>query len=103
MTFIGAAIKRERTAAGMTSKQLAERTGLSQQYVGDVQHGRRVPSVETMLKIANVFPDVDSARWLILLLRDLWGAPIVDLISKHIIAAHEQGEERRPAPADPPA
>jgi transcriptional regulator with XRE-family HTH domain len=82
MSYIGEAIKRERKLAGLTSKQLAERTGLSQQYVGDVQFGRRIPTVETMLLFANQFPDVDSAWWAWLLLRDLWGDEIVKVMQR---------------------
>ena len=82
MSFIGEAIKRERKLAGLTSKQLAERVNLSQQYVGDVQFGRRIPPVETMFVFANQFPDVDSAWWAWLLLRDLWGDEIVKVMRR---------------------
>lgn len=80
MTYIGDEIRRTRTRAGMTSKALAEQTKLSQQYVGDVQLGRRLPSMETMLVFCNVFPDADSARWAWLMLTDLYGQPMVDML-----------------------
>lgn len=83
MSYIGEEIKRCRNVAGMTSKELAERTGLSQQFVGDVQLGRRTPTMETMLMFCNVFPDADSGRWAWLILRDLYGDDIFDLMWRY--------------------
>jgi transcriptional regulator with XRE-family HTH domain len=83
MSAIGEEVKLARLRAGMTSKQLSDEIGLTQQYVGDIQHGRRLPSVNTLLVIANVFPDVDSADWLWLLLMDQWGEPVVALMRRH--------------------
>lgn len=91
MSAIGEEVKLARLRAGMTSKKLSDEIGLSQQYVGDIQYGRRLPSVDTLLVIANVFPDVDSADWLWLLLMDLWGEPVVALMRRHarVTAASE--------------
>lgn len=80
VSLIGDEIRRARLRAGMTSKQLADAVALSTQYIGDIQHGRRLPSTETLLVICNVFPDADSARWLWLLLRDQWGEDIFALM-----------------------
>jgi transcriptional regulator with XRE-family HTH domain len=87
MSFIGDEIKRTRLRHGLTSKQLAEATGLSQQFVGDVQHGRRVPTLETMLVFCNVFSDADPGRWAWLVIRDLYGDGMFDLLWKYRDAA----------------
>lgn len=72
-TLIGDEIRRHRLRANMTSKRLADEILLSEQYLSDIQKGRRLPSIDTLLTICNVFPDADSGRWLWLLLRDIWG------------------------------
>lgn len=78
MSYIGLAIERRRKQAHMTNKELAIQTGLSQQYVGDVQLGRRIPTLETMLLFATVFPDVQPGRWSWLVLQDLYGEVICE-------------------------
>jgi transcriptional regulator with XRE-family HTH domain len=83
MSRIGEAIRAECRAAGMTSNGLAEIVTLTPQYVRLIWCGGAIPSMETVLKIANVFPDVDPAAWCWLLLRDLWGEPIADLMKRH--------------------
>mgnify|MGYP001606683886 CR=1 FL=1 len=88
MSKIGDAITRRRRASGMTTKALAEAVPLSQQYMVDIQMGRRCPPSGTLLKIANVFPDVDAAAWLWLLLASVWGSPIADLMQAWVLAEH---------------
>jgi transcriptional regulator with XRE-family HTH domain len=82
---IGEKIKHTRLRANMTSKDLAGATLLSEQYVSDLQRGRRLPSLETLLVICNVFPDADSAEWAWLLLEDLWGPAVVALMKKRAL------------------
>ena len=82
MSRIGQAI-RTRRRDSMTSSHLAELVTLTPQYVRLIECGGAIPSFVSMLAIANVFPDVDSAEWLWLLLRDLWGDDIADLMVKH--------------------
>lgn len=77
MSRIGKTIKARRQAFGMTGKGLACAAEFMPQYISDIELGRRVPPMETVLRIANVFPDVDSTAWLWLLLEDLWGAEVV--------------------------
>lgn len=89
MTKIGDAIRAARTARGMTGKQLAETLSLSQQFVGDVERGYRVPSLETALVFCNAFPEQDSAAWLWLVLRDQHGDAIADLMWKHAVKSEE--------------
>ena len=43
-----------RRKAKMTQAKLAERSGVSQGYIAHIESGRRVPSVKTAKKIAEV-------------------------------------------------
>lgn len=51
MSF-GNTVKRRREALGLTLEQLAERAGLSPNYIGTVENGRRDPSLSTVLALA---------------------------------------------------
>ena len=51
MSF-GSTVKRRREALGLTLEQLAERAGLSPNYIGTVENGRRDPSLSTVLALA---------------------------------------------------
>ena len=48
----GAIVKRRREGLGLTLEQLAERAGLSPNYVGTVEKGKRDPSLSTVLALA---------------------------------------------------
>jgi len=48
----GQTVRRRREALSMTLEQLAERAGLSPNYVGSVENGRRDPSLSTVLALA---------------------------------------------------
>jgi transcriptional regulator with XRE-family HTH domain len=48
----GRTIRRRREAVGLTLEQLAERSGLSPNYVGTVENGRRDPSLSTVVALA---------------------------------------------------
>jgi transcriptional regulator with XRE-family HTH domain len=48
----GREIRRRRQALGMTLEQLAERAGLTPNYVGSVEMGRRDPSLSTIFALA---------------------------------------------------
>jgi transcriptional regulator with XRE-family HTH domain len=48
----GQTVRRRREALSMTLEQLAERSGLSPNYVGSVENGRRDPSLSTVLALA---------------------------------------------------
>lgn len=50
---IGAAIRTARTRAGMSATGLAERSGLSQPYLSQLENGRSSPSIQTLYRIAN--------------------------------------------------
>jgi len=49
---IGKQIKTIRKAAGNTQEQLAEKAGLSLNYITMIESGKRAPTVETLNKIA---------------------------------------------------
>ena len=49
---VGENVKRARIAAGLTQEQLAERSGFSQQYLSDLERGRRNPTVVTLFELA---------------------------------------------------
>jgi transcriptional regulator with XRE-family HTH domain len=48
----GQTVRRRREALSMTLEDLAERSGLSPNYVGSVENGRRDPSLSTVLALA---------------------------------------------------
>lgn len=50
--LVGRNVVRLRRAAGLTQEQLAERTGLSQQYLSGLERGRRNPTVVTLYEIS---------------------------------------------------
>lgn len=47
-------IRNARLAAGLTQKELAERIGESQQHLDKIEHGQRVVSLPTAIRIAKV-------------------------------------------------
>jgi transcriptional regulator with XRE-family HTH domain len=49
----GSRIKELRSAKGITQEELAELSGLSRQYIGDVERGTRNISLVNIHKIAN--------------------------------------------------
>jgi transcriptional regulator with XRE-family HTH domain len=49
----GAKIKQLRSMNGITQEKLAELSGLSRQYIGDVERGTRNISLVNLHKIAN--------------------------------------------------
>lgn len=50
--LVGRNAARLRKAAGLTQEQLAERSGLSQQYISGLEQGRRNPTVVTLYELA---------------------------------------------------
>ena len=51
-TGLGAAIRRERVALGISQEELANRSGLQRTYISDLERGTRNPSVGSIQKIA---------------------------------------------------
>jgi CheY-like chemotaxis protein len=50
--LLGATIKRQRSALGISQEQLAYRAGLHRTYISDVERGTRNPSVDSIQKLA---------------------------------------------------
>jgi transcriptional regulator with XRE-family HTH domain len=48
----GREVRRRRKALGLTLEQLAERSGLTPNYIGTVENGRRDPSLSTISALA---------------------------------------------------
>lgn len=50
--LIGENVRRARLARGLTQEQLAERSGFSQQYISELEHGKRNPTIVSIYEIA---------------------------------------------------
>ncbi|WP_245612297.1 helix-turn-helix transcriptional regulator [Sphingomonas changbaiensis] len=50
--LVGRNAARIRRQKGLTQEQLAERSGLSQQYISGLEQGRRNPTVVTLFELA---------------------------------------------------
>ena len=50
--MIGAAIRNYRTRAGLTQESLAELVDLNPKYVGEVERGEKIISIEALLRVA---------------------------------------------------
>lgn len=50
---LGKHIRQERRAHRLTQAELAEEIGLSMSFLGHIERGSRVPSLETLVAIAN--------------------------------------------------
>ena len=48
----GREVRRRRETSGLTLEQLAELSGLSPNYIGSIEAGRRDPSLSTVLALA---------------------------------------------------
>ena len=49
---VGENVRRLRLAAGLSQEELAERSGFSQQYLSDLERGRRNPTVVSVFELA---------------------------------------------------
>lgn len=50
--LVGRNAARLRAAAGLTQEQLAERSGLTQQYISDLERGKGNPTIVTIYELA---------------------------------------------------
>ncbi|WP_404418517.1 helix-turn-helix domain-containing protein [Brevundimonas vesicularis] len=50
--LVGRNVKRLRTARGLTQEELAECSGFSQQYLSDLERGRRNPTIVSLWELA---------------------------------------------------
>lgn len=67
--LVGRNVARLRRTCGLTQEQLAERSGFSQQYISDLERGRRNPTIVSLYELAQalgtshvalVSPDEDA-------------------------------------------
>lgn len=49
---MGRNVRRIRLELGLTQEQFAERSGFSQQYISDLERGRRNPTVVSLFELA---------------------------------------------------
>lgn len=50
---LGERVKIQRMAQGLTQEELADKSGLSQQYISELERGLRNPTALTLLELAN--------------------------------------------------
>lgn len=50
--LVGRNVRRIRRAKGLTQEELAERSGFGQNYLSDLERGRRNPTVVTLWELA---------------------------------------------------
>lgn len=51
--LVGNRIKRRRKAAGLTQEALTEQIGLSKNHLSNIERGRYLPTIETMLMVCD--------------------------------------------------
>lgn len=51
-SLVGENVRRLRSCRGMTQERLAEVSGFSQQYISDLERGRRNPTVVSLFDLA---------------------------------------------------
>ena len=51
--LVGRNVRRLRLERGLTQEQFAERSGFSQQYISDLERGRRNPTVVSLFELAS--------------------------------------------------
>ncbi len=65
--LFGGIIKRHRIARGWTIRDLARHIGMHATYLGVLESGRNMPSLDTLFDLAHLF-DVDPLEWV----REIW-------------------------------
>ena len=50
--LVGANLRLARTAKGLIQEELAERSGFSQQYISELENGRRNPTIVSIYELA---------------------------------------------------
>ena len=50
--LVGRNLKRIRVERGLTQEELTERSGFSQQYISDMERGRRNPTIVSLWELA---------------------------------------------------
>src|ERR1700730_951628 len=68
--IIGRVIRRERQERHLTIKELGDKAGLSEIYVGEIERGQKYPSAKVLESIANAL-DLDIADLLELMAEEI--------------------------------
>lgn len=68
--IIGKIIRRERQLRQLTIKELGEKAGLSEIYVGEIERGQKYPSAKVLESIARAL-DIDIAELLELMAEEI--------------------------------
>jgi len=68
--IMGRVIRRERQARQLTIKELGDKAGLSEIYVGEIERGQKYPSSKVLESLANAL-DLDIAELLELMAEEI--------------------------------
>jgi transcriptional regulator with XRE-family HTH domain len=79
-----------RRAAGLSQRQLAERVGMRQQNVGELERGRGLPRLDTIFKLA-AGTNLSACE----LLAGMWWEPAQDLDSPSRFRIGEDDDQER--------
>ena len=62
--LVGRNVRRARERAKLTQEQFADKSGFSQQYISDLERGRRNPTIVTLYELAQALgvPHIDLVR-----------------------------------------
>lgn len=52
--ILGKRVQKQRRRLGLTQEELAEKVGISRAYMGYIEQGRNIPSLEVLEKIARI-------------------------------------------------
>lgn len=86
----GAALKAWRTRKRLTQEELAERSGLSYKFIGEIERGTGNPTIETVSQLALAL-DVDISQ--LFSPESDWGGENVYRLSKHDIQKVREAAE----------
>jgi transcriptional regulator with XRE-family HTH domain len=99
--LVGRNVRRIRLAKGLTQESLAERSGFSQQYLSDLELGRRNPTVVTLFELAQAL----GAVHLDLLIEDVYltaatfhgglAEDVAELVEADRLDEHQRAQARR--------
>ena len=59
---IGEQIRNHRKKAGLSQKELEKKLGVSQQHIAQYENGKRIPKLETLIKISNNTKKIQKQR-----------------------------------------
>lgn len=69
---IGKNIRKFRLARKLRQEDLAEKTDLTTNYIGMVERGEKIPSLETFIKIVNALSTLRKSKQILRISQVLW-------------------------------